>query len=528
MAISVDAATIARFTGTPADNVDITSASFTPPANSLLVVTIEGDGSGTGNMTFSCSGGSLTYAEQTKRSQSETSANGGVAAIWTAVVGGSPASMTVSVRRTSANGGSNRLSVKVYIVTGQHASAPIGAVGEGSSTTQNLTASAYTSTANNSRGFAAGNDWAAKGAPTSTDTADSAHYASQVSVVSLYKAADTATSGTSVTFNFDAAGPAPAWNWCALEILPAAGGTDASVTAVPLAGTGDLIVPTVAGGSSVTAPPLAGTGDLLAPTVSATGDASTTAPPLAGTGDLVVPAVSAGSTVNAPPLAGTGALPPTNQIVSVVINAPTMAGTGGLVAPAVSAAGNATVNAVPLAGTGDLASPAVSAGSNVTAGPLAGTGDLVAPSVTGGSAGTVFAPPLLGTGAIVAPTVAASASLTAPPLSGTGDLVAPSVATFTGATSPPLSGAGDLPAAVLSATAAITSVPLAGAGDLASPLVGAGVSFTATVVPMAGTGEMVSPLVRSAARVIHHPRFGGRVTRGHAGRATRAKTGVGV
>src|SRR3546814_9310570 len=73
------------------------------------------------------------------------------------------------------------LSLKVYVVTGQHATTPIGAVGEGSSTTNAITPNAYTSTANNSRGFGCATDWNANGVPTSTDTEDAFHSAGNIS-----------------------------------------------------------------------------------------------------------------------------------------------------------------------------------------------------------------------------------------------------------------------------------------------------------------------------------------------------------
>jgi hypothetical protein len=61
---------VIRWTGTPADNVDITSASFTPANNSLLVVCVCGDTASASDITVSVSGGSLTWtkrAEERKR-----------------------------------------------------------------------------------------------------------------------------------------------------------------------------------------------------------------------------------------------------------------------------------------------------------------------------------------------------------------------------------------------------------------------------------------------------------------------------
>lgn len=228
MAIAIDASSPIRFTGTPANNVDITSASFTPPAGSVLVVCVSADTNGnTDNITISVSGSSLTWTNRVEHDPGDAGAMGGHASIWTPADGSTvPASaQTVSVRRTAGNGSTGRISVKIYVVTGADTADPTGATGEGHSTTNSITPNAYTSTVNNSRGFGCGTDWNQLGTPTSTDTEDGADYSGAISVVSLHKAADTATSGSTVTMNFDAGGTGNAeWNWVALEILPGAGG----------------------------------------------------------------------------------------------------------------------------------------------------------------------------------------------------------------------------------------------------------------------------------------------------------------
>lgn len=219
MAIAVGAS-VARWAGSVSQGSSITSASFTPADGSLLVLCINMDKFASSSMltvVFTVTGGSLVWTQRVIQQPSATVA-GPVAAIWTApVVTG--ASMTVSVSQTGDPDG-GRLSAKLYIVTGQHA-LPIGATGSGTSATNNITPTAYTSTADNSRGFGSATDFNALGTPASTDTEDAAHYSGEISVLSLFKAADTPTSGTGVTMNFDASGTGAAdWGWCALEILP--------------------------------------------------------------------------------------------------------------------------------------------------------------------------------------------------------------------------------------------------------------------------------------------------------------------
>lgn len=237
MAIAIDGSSPARFTGTPANNVDITSASFTAPANSLLVAHVSADTNGSSeNITISVSdSGGLTWTNRVERDPGDAGAEAGHASIWTAEQPTS-ASRTVSVRRTAGNGSTNRISVKVDVWTGTDIGGdPIGTTGEGSSTTNNITPNAYTSTVNNSRGVGCATCWNQLGIPTSTDTEDGADYSGAISVISLYKAADTATSGSTVTMNFDAGGTgAAAWNWVALEILPGAAG-DQTITCTGIA-----------------------------------------------------------------------------------------------------------------------------------------------------------------------------------------------------------------------------------------------------------------------------------------------------
>lgn len=237
MAIAIDASSPARFTGTPANNADITSASFTAPANSLLVAHVSADTNGSAaDITISVSdSGGLTWTNRVERDPGDAGAEAGHSSIWTAEQPTS-ASRTVSVRRTAGNGSTNRISCNVEVVTGADiGGTPTGNVAEGSSTTNNITPNTYTSSVNNSRGFGCGTCWNQLGVPTSTDTEDGADYAGAISVISLYKAADTPTSGTVVTMNFDAGGTgAAAWNWVALEVLPGAAG-DQDITATGIA-----------------------------------------------------------------------------------------------------------------------------------------------------------------------------------------------------------------------------------------------------------------------------------------------------
>lgn len=222
MAIAIDASTPVRASATAA--LTIATASFTAPTGSILVACVSSNTSAGGNpaLTVTDSGG-LTWTARVTRLQSQGGGStGGTSAIWTAVTASS-AARTVTAT-ASGTGTAVGISVKCYVVTGGDTTTPNGATASGASQVNNTTTTAYVSTVNNSRGFVAATDWNTLGAPTSTDTGDGANVTGDVSVLSAFKSADTATSGTSVTFNLDAAGASiPDWTWASLEIRPGAG-----------------------------------------------------------------------------------------------------------------------------------------------------------------------------------------------------------------------------------------------------------------------------------------------------------------
>lgn len=224
MALAVDGSAPIRFTGTPADNIDITSASFTPPANSLMMCAISTNSNAQATLVSVSDSEGGTWQEEVRRNLTEAGLEGH-ASIWRRTTAVTTTSMTVSVRRTNDSGGTgafDRVSAKVYVITGQHA-APIPTTGEGSSTTNNLTASIFTSAHANSLALVAATDWNANGTPTSSDlTLDTFNHAGVLSGLSGYKSLGTAGAETA---NLDAAGTAAAeWNWCAVEIREAVSG----------------------------------------------------------------------------------------------------------------------------------------------------------------------------------------------------------------------------------------------------------------------------------------------------------------
>lgn len=345
MAIAIDASTPNRASATGA--LTIATSSFTAPSGAVLVACVSSNTSPAGNPTLAVTdSGGLTWTQRVLRQQSEGGGStGGTSAIFTAVTASS-ASRTVTAT-ASGSGTANGISVKCYVVTGADTTTPTGATAEGASQTNNTTTTAYVSTVNNSRGFACGTDWNELGVPTSTDTGDGADISGQIAALSCYKAADTATSGTSVTFNLDAAGTGtPDWTWVALEILPSSGAaTNAPATEATATGSGQGA--TIAAGPGGTEATASGAAQTPAAAIAANStDAAATGAANSATAALAANAAEATATATA-----------LGAVAALSANAAeaTAAGTAG--DPTVSTSSNATANAGLATASGTAHSP---------------------------------------------------------------------------------------------------------------------------------------------------------------------------
>ncbi len=313
MAIAIDASSPAIVL-TAADPV--TTASFSPPANTLLVACVFVENTTDTAITLSNTGTALTWTERRRRTTAEAGVNAGQIAIYTAPNVSAQAGITVTASVASVT---SNAAIKVYVLTGADLTTPVGDSGEGSSTTNNDTVAAYTSTVNNSRGICAAQDWLALGTPSSTDDEETFSNGA-LSGMAVTKSANTTPSGSSVTFNLDAAGTStPRWLWVAVEIKP--GTQDATVSPgsvdalanIPSpglsagqtihAGTVDALasIPSPALSGGATASP--GSVDALAviptPTIT-TEDVETVAPAtVTATADIPTPGISAGQTISA-------------------------------------------------------------------------------------------------------------------------------------------------------------------------------------------------------------------------------------
>jgi hypothetical protein len=189
-----------------------TTASFTAPANSLVIAAVVSDAFAVApTISVGNSGTALTWTRIIKRDLSD-GGMGGYAGAYYAKVGNSQ-TMTVNatVNMTCT------VSVKVYVVTGADMNTPIGATVSGNSTSNNFSTTAYTSLTN-TRGFVVASDYTPKGIPTSSDTVvDGFSSTGNVGGLSGYKSSNTSVSGN-VSFNITAPSTGHEWNWVAFEI----------------------------------------------------------------------------------------------------------------------------------------------------------------------------------------------------------------------------------------------------------------------------------------------------------------------
>lgn len=208
----------------PAGTASGTSASFTPPANSVLVAEICVNSGAGATPTFNVPTFSGTGVGLFTLAKSQINATGGSAAIFRALTTGSPTAGTVSFAITTtgsgAGSGATESNAKVQVWTGCAASQTGAATAGNTSTTQNFSPT-ITTTQSGSRVVGVGIDWNAGGVPTSTDTIDGYTVATMTSGGFALKASDSGGAG-SVAMNFNAAAAGPIWSTVLLELLAAA------------------------------------------------------------------------------------------------------------------------------------------------------------------------------------------------------------------------------------------------------------------------------------------------------------------
>lgn len=307
----------------------VATASFDAAAGTILVAAA----AGLDVDTISNSGAALTWTMRVQRSNGNFDVR-----MWTAPVPSARTGMSVTVNGTALIGG-----LKVWVVTGQDGTTPVGQTGNGVSTSNNATPTAYNATRAGSLGFAVGYEAdinaGTSGSPTSTDIEEAfsmdALYDIEGAGIMLRKAATASAASEAVTINLDAGGTGTAdWIWAAVEIVPPDSldaEVDLSVIAVPT----------------------------TLPAVSVSAGSSATPTPVAVPAALPAPSVSAGSSVVPAPVAVAVALP----------------------APSVTTENTEIVNLTTIPVPASVPAPSVSSGSQVEAATIAAAVAVHAPTV---------------------------------------------------------------------------------------------------------------------------------------------------
>lgn len=483
MALAIDASSPAVVTQTNGATATLTTASFTPPTGSLVLVQWCGNSTSlpaAPGITDSLAT-DLTYTSRGWQSRADSPTKDGQAAQWTAPVVSS-AAMTITVTN-QASSGFREAAMRVTVLTGQDAS-PIGTNGKGGSASSGALAQSVTGTADGSQAFGAATDWDALGSMTDGTGCDlnpagaTGTPGGAVSYGFVKRSTADGTNGGSTTLNLTYAGTSTNISFVYIEIKPAAGGSDTG-DAENAAGAG--AADNAQASLSAPAEATAGTGAAETPVGLTSGQAGA----VTGTGaahDAASTAVVANGVEHA---AGTGAA--ADSLATLSAFAEATSGTGAAADAAVTASGS---------GTAELASSTGAAGD-----PLASVA-----AADGGSSGTgaaadgagyvsAFAECATGAGAADNITANTDASTQAPAECATGTGTANDVTVVVAASPELASGSGTAPDA------------LADVGVRADVANASGAAFDGTVSALgqaeasSGTGAAQDVLAALAAAV---------------------------
>jgi hypothetical protein len=258
--------------------------------------------------------------------------------------------------------------------------------------------------------------------------------------------------------------------------LPAATGSDGSVTGVAATASGQAPAPSFSGAANATSVTATATAQALAPSVSASSAVAGGGPAVA-TAAAVAPNVSTSSVITAVTATSTGtALAPaaSGSGTSADVSAVTATSTGTAHAPSIS--GESTVTGGgPATATMQAQPPTFSAGSVIAAIAATVTVVALAPSVSTTGAGQVAAVRATATAAAPPPSVSASSTVTATLATSTATAVAPSA-----------SGTGAATVAAVTATAS---------ADAWTPSVSAVQNVNVAAIVAGAAASAVAPLV---------------------------------
>src|SRR5687767_2120419 len=119
MAIAVDASSPVRWHGASASGSAITSASFTAPADALLVVCVSQDSNLNGTWTFAVSdSGGLAWTERVRRDPSESTTEAGSAIFTARTTSAVARTVAYNPTWTLSTASNRRKSCRLYVLTG--------------------------------------------------------------------------------------------------------------------------------------------------------------------------------------------------------------------------------------------------------------------------------------------------------------------------------------------------------------------------------------------------------------------------
>jgi len=245
VALAIDASTPAIAVQSNGATTTCTTASFTPPSGSTLLIlysanSIDPTSPAVPTITDNL-GAHLTYTRYDHSVRSDTPNADGQACSWTAPVA-TGAAMTITVTNQAASGG-RHAAVSVQVLTGADGTTPVPVHGESGSTSTGTVNQSYTANATGGMGFTAIADWNATGvmsAGTGTTRIGSAAVGAPDYDYGFFRrttADDVATSSNAV--NATLAGTSNSVRWIWVEVVPAAGGATVNADAT-LTGTATI------------------------------------------------------------------------------------------------------------------------------------------------------------------------------------------------------------------------------------------------------------------------------------------------
>jgi len=227
VALAIDASSPPIATQTVGTTATVTTASFTPPDGSLLLVVWSGNTISNSNPSAPSItdnlGVHLTYTQTDWQSRADSPTVNGQAAAWWAPIG-TGAAMTVTVTTGSATG-AREAALKVYVLTGQDAVTPIGAHGKSGSASAGSIAQSYTAQSTGGWGFLGDCDWDDTGAHTAGSGCTYANGGTgsipgQISYGFLNRTTADDSNGASNSLNVTLAGTSTNLNWVYVEVNP--------------------------------------------------------------------------------------------------------------------------------------------------------------------------------------------------------------------------------------------------------------------------------------------------------------------